>query len=208
MANRPGGYTGDELHSLEKMSKATGVLYDNYRQSLQRAQLERSAQTIESEFRQAQKMEVLGRLAGGVAHDFNNMLMVLTVSAELLQNQPAAQVLGLMYLGQIRRTVERAAAITKQLLAFSRKQLIDVRPTDLHEVLTDSEFMLPRLLGSDVELTFRHEAAFSWIQADAGQLEQVIANLAINASDAMPGGGKLTISTRNTASLPVDISRL
>ena len=207
VANRPGGYAGDELHSLETMSQATGVLYDNYRQSLQRARLEQERANLESEFRQAQKMEVLGRLAGGIAHDFNNMLMVLTVSTELLQNNLPPRSPATLYLEQIQRTTERATAITKQLLAFSRKQLIDVRPTDLHEVLTDSEFMLPRLLGSDVELTFRHEAACSWIQADAGQLEQVIANLAINARDAMPGGGKLTISTRNTASLPVDISR-
>jgi PAS domain S-box-containing protein len=207
VANRPGGYAGDELHSLETMSQATGVLYDNYRQSLQRARLEQERANLESEFRQAQKMEVLGRLAGGIAHDFNNMLMVLTVSTELLQNNLPPRSPATLYLEQIQRTTERATAITKQLLAFSRKQLIDVRPTDLHEVLTDSEFMLPRLLGSDVELTFRHEAACSWIQADAGQLEQVIANLAINARDAMPGGGKLTISTRSTASLPADISR-
>jgi PAS domain S-box-containing protein len=207
VANRPGGYAGDELLPLETLSQATGVLYDNYRQSLQRARLEQERANLESEFRQAQKMEVLGRLAGGVAHDFNNMLMVLTVSSELLQNHLPPKSPATRYLDQILRTTERATAITKQLLAFSRKQLIDVRPTDLHEVLTDSEFMLPRLLGSDVELTFRHEAGCSWIRADAGQLEQVIANLAINARDAMPGGGKLTISTRNSDTLPADISR-
>jgi PAS domain S-box-containing protein len=207
VANRPGGYAGDELHSLETMSQATGVLYDNYRQSLQRTRLEQERANLESEFRQAQKMEVLGRLAGGIAHDFNNMLMVLTVSSELLQNSLPRKSPALPYLEQIQRTTERATAITKQLLAFSRKQLIDVRPTDLHEVLTDSEFLLPRLLGSDVELTFRHEAACSWIRADAGQLEQVIANLAINARDAMPGGGKLTISTHNSDTLPTNISR-
>ncbi|HKI12182.1 MAG TPA: PAS domain S-box protein [Candidatus Acidoferrum sp.] len=206
VANRPGGYAGDELLPLETMSQATGVLYDNYRQSLQRARLERERANLESEFRQAQKMEVLGRLAGGIAHDFNNMLMVLTVSSELLQNYLPPKSPATPYLDQIQRTTERATAITKQLLAFSRKQLIEVRPTDLHEVLTESEFMLPRLLGSDVELTFQHEASCSWIRADAGQLEQVIANLAINARDAMPGGGKLTISTRNSDTLPADIS--
>jgi len=207
VANRPGGYAGDELLSLETMSQATGVLYDNYRQSLQRSRLEQERANLESEFRQAQKMEVLGRLAGGIAHDFNNMLMVLTVSSELLQTNLPPRSPAVRYLDQIQRTTERATAITKQLLAFSRKQLIDVRPTDLHEVLTNSEFMLPRLLGSDVELTFRHEAACSWIRADAGQLEQVIANLAINARDAMPGGGKLMISTHNSDSLPAGTSR-
>lgn len=204
VANRPGGYSGDELHSLETMSQATGVLYDSYRQNLQKAKLEQEHANLGTEFRQAQKMEVLGQLAGGVAHDFNNMLMVLTVSCELLQNDLPAHSPGTRYLEQIQRTTERAATITKQLLAFSRKQLLDVRPTDLHEVLTDSEFMLPRLLGSDVELTFQHQAACSWLRADAAQLEQVIANLAINARDAMPGGGKLTISTYNSNSVPPD----
>ena len=205
VANRPGGYSGDELRSLETMSQATGVLYDSYRQNLQKAKLEQEHAHLESEFRQAQKMEVLGQLAGGIAHDFNNMLMVLTVSCELLQNDLPAHSSGARHLEQIQRTTERAAAITKQLLAFSRKQLMDVRPTDLHEVLTDSEFMLPRLLGSDVELTFQHDAACSWLCADATQLEQVIANLAINARDAMPGGGKLTISTYNSNSVPLDV---
>jgi two-component system cell cycle sensor histidine kinase/response regulator CckA len=82
--------------------------------------------------------------------------------------------------------------------------LLDVKPIDLHEVLTESEFLLPRLLGSDVQLTFQHEASRSWIQADSSQLEQVIANLAINTRDAMPSGGTLTISTRNAAILPGD----
>ncbi len=204
VANRPGGYSGDELRSLETMSQATAVLYDHYRQNLQKTKLEQEHANLETEFRQAQKMEVLGRLAGGIAHDFNNMLMVLTVSCELLESNLPSHSPGVRYLEQIQRTTERAAAITKQLLAFSRKQMMDVRPTDLHEVLTDSEFMLPRLLGSDVELTFQHEAACSWLRADATQLEQVIANLAINARDAMPGGGKLAISTYNSKAAPPD----
>jgi len=205
VANRPGGYSEDELRSLKTMSQATGVLYDNYRQNLQKTKLEQEHADLETEFRQAQKMEVLGQLAGGIAHDFNNMLMVMTVSCELLESDLPAHFPGKRYLDQIQRTTERAAAITKQLLAFSRKQIMAVRPTDLHEALTDSEFMLPRLLGSDVELTFKHEAACSWLRADATQLEQVIANLAINARDAMPGGGKLTISTYNSNSVPPDV---
>jgi len=128
--------------------------------------------------------------------------MVLSGSAELLENSLPPQSVSSRYVEQIRRTVERAAAITKQLLAFSRKQVLEIEPIDLHEVLTDSEFMLPRLLGSDVLLTFQHQAAHSWIRADAAQLEQVIANLAINARDAMPEDGSVTISTRNAFSLP------
>jgi signal transduction histidine kinase/CheY-like chemotaxis protein len=206
VANRPGGYTGEEVRSLETISQTVGVLYDNYRQSLTRQRLEEERTRLESEFRQAQKMEVLGQLAGGVAHDFNNMLMVLTSSAELLERTLPPKSKGRPYLEQFQRTTERAAAITRQLLAFSRKQVLDAKPVDLHEVLTESEFMLPRLLGSDVQLTFAHHAARSWLLADPSQLEQIIANLAINARDAMPCGGSLTFSTSNVAQLPPSIS--
>lgn len=206
VANRPGGYTGEEVRSLETISQTVGVLYNNYRQSLTRQRLEEERTRLESEFRQAQKMEVLGQLAGGVAHDFNNMLMVLTSSAELLERALPPKSKGRPYLEQFQRTTGRAAAITRQLLAFSRKQVLDSKPVDLHEVLTESEFMLPRLLGSDVQLTFAHHAARSWLLADPSQLEQVIANLAINARDAMPCGGSLTFSTSNAAQLPSSIS--
>jgi two-component system, cell cycle sensor histidine kinase and response regulator CckA len=159
-----------------------------------------------AQIRQAQKMEVLGRLAGGVAHDFNNMLMVLGGCSELLERSLPKESPARIYLDQIQRTTEKATAITKQLLAFSRKQVLEFRPTDLHQRLAESEFMLPRLLGSDVELTFRREANRSWILSDASQIQQVVANLAINARDAMPGGGRLTISTRNVTGLPSDTS--
>jgi len=206
VANRSGGYTGDESRSLEAISQATGVLYDSYRQNLKRAQLEDQRARLEADFRQAQKMEVLGQLSGGIAHDFNNMLMVLSGATELLEKTLPERSPSTRYVDQIRRTVEKAAAITKQLLAFSRKQVLEVIPIDLHEVLTECEFMLPRLLGAQVQLTFQHHASHSWIRADSAQLEQVIANLAINARDAMPLGGSLSISTRNTFSLPPESS--
>ena len=161
--------------------------------------------SLESQVRQAQKMEVLGRLAGGVAHDFNNMLMVLAGCTELLDRSLTAESPARLYLDQIQRTTEKAAAVTKQLLAFSRKQVLHLRPMDLHAALTESEFMLPRLLGSDIVLTFHHNAEKSWILSAPSQIEQVVANLAINARDAMPDGGKLTISTHNVAKLPDDI---
>jgi signal transduction histidine kinase/CheY-like chemotaxis protein len=202
VANRPGGYSGRELLYLETMFQTTGILCDNFRQSLKRAVMELQRERLEDQFRQAQKMEVLGRLAGGVAHDFNNMLMILGGSAELLQCTLPKGAPGTAYVEQILRTTEKAAVITKQLLAFSRKQVLNIHPVDLHEMLTESEFMLPRLLGSDIELKFHHQAANSWILSDSSQIEQVVANLAINARDAMPGGGKLTISTRNAKSLP------
>jgi CheY-like chemotaxis protein len=147
-------------------------------------------------------MEVLGRLAGGVAHDFNNLLMVLGGCSELLDRSLPEESRARVYLGQIQRTTEKATAITKQLLAFSRKQVLEVQPMDLHAALTASEFMLPRLLGSDIDLTFRYGATHSWILSDPAQIEQVIMNLAVNSRDAMPEGGRLSISTRNALSAP------
>ncbi len=202
VANRPGGYTGQQVRYLEAMSQATGILYDNYRQSLKRTALEEEQKRLESQVHQSQKMEVLGRLAGGVAHDFNNMLMVLGGCTELLDRSLSRESPARMYLDQIQRTTEKAAAITKQLLTFSRKQVLEIHPMDLHESLTESEFMLPRLLGSDIELTFHHDAAKSRILSAPTQIEQVIVNLAINARDAMPEGGRLAISTRNATTMP------
>ena len=169
-----------------------------------RIRLEQEQERLEGQVRQAQKMEVLGRLAGGVAHDFNNMLMVLGGCSELLERTLPAESAARIYLDQIRRATEKAAAMTKQLLTFSRRQVLEFRPIDVHGALRDSEFMLPRLLGSDIELTFQHEAQRSWILSDPTQIEQVVANLAINSRDAMPGGGRLTIATRNAAELPED----
>jgi two-component system cell cycle sensor histidine kinase/response regulator CckA len=160
------------------------------------------AKRLASQVRQSQKLEVLGRLAGGVAHDFNNMLMVLDSSTELLERSLPPTSTARLYLDQIQRTSAKAAAITKQLLAFSRKQVVEFRSMDLHAVLSESEFMIPRLLGSDIELSFHHNASQSWIRSDSSQIEQVIANLAINARDAMPHGGRLTISTRNEPHTP------
>jgi len=169
-----------------------------------RISLEQEQQRLETQVRQVQKMEVLGRLAGGVAHDFNNMLMVLGGCSELLERSLPSDSPALIYLDQIRRATEKATAMTKQLLTFSRRQVLEFRPIDVHGALRESEFLLPRLLGSDIELTFQHHAQRSWILSDPTQIEQVVANLAINSRDAMPGGGQLTIVTRNTAQLPED----
>ncbi len=184
------------------MSQATGVLYDNYRQNLKHVAMEAQQKNLEAQMRQAQKMEVLGRLAGGVAHDFNNLLMVMGGCSELLERSLPKESTARVYLDQIQRTTEKATSITKQLLAFSRKQVLETRVMDLHLALTASEFMLPRLLGSDIELTFRHEAAHSWILSDPAQIEQVIMNLAVNSRDAMPEGGRLTVFTRNASKPP------
>jgi two-component system, cell cycle sensor histidine kinase and response regulator CckA len=171
----------------------------------ERKRIAHELKQLEQQVLQAQKMEVLGRLAGGVAHDFNNMLMVIGGCSELLERSLPLETPARVYLDEIQRTSQKAAAITKQLLAFSRKQVLELRALDLHEALSDSEFMLPRLLGSDVQLSFRHEAAKSWILSDPAQIEQVVANLAINARDAMPDGGRLNISTRNATQVPENV---
>ncbi len=152
---------------------------------------------LEVQFHQAQKMEAVGQLAGGVAHDFNNLLMVIRGYAELMldrlepQNAVRAQVEGIM------QAAHRAAAVTRQLLAFSRKQVLSPKVLDLNAVVEDVGKMLLRLIGEDIELLVVKTPDLGRVKADPGQLEQVIVNLAVNARDAMPSGGKLTIETRN-----------
>lgn len=153
--------------------------------------------TLEQQFRQAQKMEAVGRLAGGVAHDVNNMLMIIGSYAQLLEDVKGDPEKTRRYTGQIRDAVHKTASITRQLLAFSRKQVMETSDIDLNVVVADLVKMLPRLLGEDVDLIFEPGAALGSVSADRGQLEQVIMNLAVNARDAMPKGGRLIIETTN-----------
>ncbi|HZC66164.1 MAG TPA: ATP-binding protein, partial [Candidatus Dormibacteraeota bacterium] len=154
-------------------------------------------QSLEEQLRQAQKMEAVGRLAGGVAHDFNNLLMVIKGHTELLLNAlpPSDQIS--RKIGHIDRAADRATALTRQLLAFSRMQVLQPRAMNLNGIVEDMGNLLPRLIGEDVELLIRTSSALGTIRADASQMEQVIMNLAVNARDAMPGGGKLVIETSN-----------
>ena len=151
---------------------------------------------LEAQLRQAQKMESVGQLAGGIAHDFNNLLTVINGMAEFVQEQTQAAGLDEVRqdLEEIRRAGERAAGLTRQLLAFSRKQILRPQVISLSAVVNDMAKMLQRLLGEDVELVIATPAGQSRINADRGQVEQVIANLAVNARDAMPHGGSLSIS--------------
>jgi PAS domain S-box-containing protein len=154
-------------------------------------------QLLESQLRQAQKMEAIGRLAGGVAHDFNNLLMVIKGHTELLLNvlPPSDHVT--RKIEQIDRSADRAIALTRQLLAFSRMQVLQPRAMNLNSVVEEMGKLIPRLIGEDIELIVRSSADLGTIRADASQMEQVIMNLAVNSRDAMPKGGRFTIETSN-----------
>ncbi len=154
-------------------------------------------QILEQQFRQAQKMEAVGRLAGGVAHDFNNLLMVISSSAQLLQDRKDDPETIDKYANQIRSASDKAATLTRQLLAFSRQQVLQPAILDINGIVKDLLKMLPRLLGEDIEVSLGLEPQLWRVNADRGQIEQVIMNLAVNARDAMPAGGKLSIETAN-----------
>ncbi|MGC2610711.1 MAG: PAS domain S-box protein [Candidatus Sulfotelmatobacter sp.] len=158
---------------------------------------------LEDQFRQAQKMEAVGRLAGGIAHDFNNLLMVISGYTEVMLDQ--------LTLGHplhskaeaIQQASDRATTLTRQLLAFSRKQLLELKVIDVNAIVADMERLLRPLIGEDIELSTSLAPAVGCTRADAGQLEQVIMNLVVNAKDAMPNGGKISI---RTASVTLDDS--
>ncbi|HLZ49488.1 MAG TPA: PAS domain S-box protein [Candidatus Acidoferrum sp.] len=152
---------------------------------------------LEQQLRQAQKMEAVGRLAGGVAHDFNNLLMVIKGHTELLMNALPAGDGASRKIMQIDRAADRATALTKQLLAFSRMQVLQPRVINLNSVVEDMGKLLPRLIGEDVELRIQTARDLGTIRADASQMEQIIMNLVVNARDAMPKGGRLLIETSN-----------
>ncbi len=152
---------------------------------------------LEAQLRHSQKMEAVGRLAGSVAHDFNNMLsVILGYSSLLLADLKPVDPLR-ADIDMIRVAGEKAAALTRQLLAFSRQQLLAPRVLDLNEAVQDSERMLRRLLGEDIELVTRFDRGLSKVRVDPGQIDQVVMNLALNARDPMPRGGKLTIELRD-----------
>jgi two-component system, cell cycle sensor histidine kinase and response regulator CckA len=152
---------------------------------------------LEQQLRQSQKMEAVGRLAGGVAHDFNNLLMVIKGHTELLVNSLPSGEKYSRKIEQIDRAADRASALTRQLLAFSRLQVLQPQVINLNTVVEEMGKLLPRLIGEDVELVIRGSEDLGAIRADASQMEQVIMNLAVNARDAMPAGGRLLIETSN-----------
>jgi two-component system, cell cycle sensor histidine kinase and response regulator CckA len=151
---------------------------------------------LEAQFLQAQKMEAVGRLAGGVAHDFNNILAATLLHIELLQHRPDHDPELSASLKELERGTQRAISLTRQLLLFSRRQTLETKRLDLNELLGGLTKMLRRLLGEDMEMILNVGPAEMWVEADAGMLEQVVMNLCVNARDAMPKGGRLTLSTQ------------
>lgn len=174
-----------EFDDRGRLTAIKGYLFDNT-----------ELKKLEKQFLHAQKMEAMGRLAGGVAHDFNNLLTVISGFSQYLLQNFQEQTLH-DCLAQIVKAGDQAADLTRQLLTFSRRQVLQARDMDLNAVTADMEKMLRRIVGADIELAVLRDARLGLIKADRSQIEQVILNLAVNARDAMPVGGKLTIETIN-----------
>ena len=188
LGNKPGGYAQEDLKALEVLSVACAA-------ALQRKHAEASREQLQEQLRVSQKLEAIGSLAGGVAHDFNNLLTVIlantTFALESLTGDDAVR----DDLSQVMDAAERAASLTRQLLAFSRKQVLQPVPLDLNQAVAGIDKMLRRLIGEDIELVLDLAPDIGLTLADPAQIGQVLMNLAVNARDAMPEGGKLTIST-------------
>jgi two-component system cell cycle sensor histidine kinase/response regulator CckA len=163
----------------------------------ERKSTQEALRASEEQLRQSQKMEAVGRLAGGIAHDFNNLLTVILGYSELLASTPNLAPASKQSVEMIQKAGRQAAAVTHQLLAFSRKQMLQPRIIDLNALLTDFEKILRRVIGEHIELKTHPDADSSRVKADPNQIEQVILNLGVNARDAMPKGGRMLIRTAN-----------
>lgn len=152
---------------------------------------------LERQLRMAQKMEAIGRLSGGIAHDFNNLLGVIIGYSQVMKRSLGPAHSSYEHAEEIEKASQRAVSLTRQLLAFSRQQVLEPAILNLNGLVTDMEKMLPRLIGEDIKLNLTLEPTLGQVKADQSQVEQVLMNLAVNARDAMPGGGKLTIQTAN-----------
>jgi two-component system, cell cycle sensor histidine kinase and response regulator CckA len=170
-----------------------------------RADVER--QLLEDELRQALKMEAVGQLAGGIAHDFNNLLTVISGYTEILLSRLGSETDGSKEIAEISKAAERAAQLTRQLLAYSRKQILSPRALDLNNIVAETQAMLNRLIGEHIEFSTRLAEDLGSISADSGQIEQIIMNLVVNARDAMPEGGKLLLETGNISFADVSSDR-
>ena len=173
-------------------------LYEEAKQQLaDRKRAEKEKTALEEQFRQSQKMEAIGQLAGGIAHDFNNLLTIISGYSEFSLSELKGDGDLRENLEEIKKAARRASDLTRQLLAFSRRQILEVKVLDLNIILRDLDKMLRRVIREDIELVTLLAGDLGRVKTDQGQIEQVIMNLAVNARDAMPSGGKLTIETTN-----------
>jgi PAS domain S-box-containing protein len=196
-----------ELGIAKMMFRGQPVTVGIARDIAARKHAEAERARMEEQFRQAQKMECVGRLAGGIAHDFNNQLTVINGYGELLLGELGAQDPLREFALEIRKAGQRAAGLTQQLLAFSRKQITEPQPLNLNLIVADAEKMLQRLVGEDIQVEARLDPALGAVLADSGQMHQVLMNLAVNARDAMPTGGKLVIETSNVELEETEVTR-
>jgi PAS domain S-box-containing protein len=188
---------------IVERDRVTGVVVafedmtDRQRREAERKRVEQVHAEVEEQLRQSQKMDAIGRLAGGVAHDFNNLLTVISAQVELALREvpPPGQLRP--RLQEVKEAAERAARLTGQLLAFSRKQILQPTVQSLNDIVSGLGKMLPRLIGEDIDVGMALASDLERTRVDRGQIEQVVMNLVVNARDAMPHGGRLTIETRN-----------
>ena len=195
--------------SVSRIDSPKGISYTAWIRDLsERRAAEEALRLSEAQLRQAQKMEAVGRLAGGVAHDFNNVLTAIFGYSDLVLDGLEPGDSRRLDVEEIKRAANRAAGLTRQLLAFSRKQVMQPRRVDLNEIIENLETLLLKLVGQEIVLQIDTAPALWAVKADPGQIEQVLMNLAANARDAMPDGGTLTISTANEDLAPDDAAAL
>jgi signal transduction histidine kinase/ActR/RegA family two-component response regulator len=183
-----------KVEGTDEVAEVT-LAFDRMRHSLQKSISER--EQLEEQLRQSQKMEALGRLAGGVAHDFNNLLTIIKGHSDLLLDWIKNSETPYKSCEQIHKAADRASSLTRQLLIFSRRQVLQPKVLDLNALIQEMDKLLGRLIREDVDFLFVPGATLGAVKADPGQIEQVLLNLTVNACDAMPNGGKLIIETRN-----------
>ncbi|MCG2714846.1 MAG: PAS domain S-box protein, partial [Candidatus Marinimicrobia bacterium] len=197
-----------ENASIVRDENSNALYYDGTVEDItERVSQEKERKRLEEQLRQSQKMEAIGNLAGGVAHDFNNLLTIISGYSQLMLDRLDKNTPLRKNVEKIMKAGEQAAALTRQLLAFSRKQALAPKVLDLNATLADVKKMLGRLLGENIDLTTVFEPKLKPVKADPGQIEQVIMNLVVNARDAMPDGGKITVRTENVV-LDKDLSKV
>jgi two-component system, cell cycle sensor histidine kinase and response regulator CckA len=204
--HKDGTFRWGEATAMNRLKDpAVQAVVVNHRDVTERRAMTEALRLSEEQLRQAQKLEAVGRLAGGVAHDFNNVLTAIFGYSDLLMEQFTLDDTRRSDVQEIRRSAERAAALTRQLLAFSRKQVMQPRLLNLNDVIVNVQSLLARLVGEDIQVKIALSPELWTVMADPGQIEQVLMNLAANARDAMPEGGWIKIATSNSR---VDTERL